>query len=236
MESFRSAQNGSCRQPKSTEHQEQPELPQSKRVETLKVYRVDEGSLVYARFLTDTYGGCFTHYTRGISRLCGGRECNPLYHKFDKCWKGYTPVYLYDREKKKWIGKVLEITENLELDLRGRLARGQVWELFRHMPVQGKAQPVEGRMVEEHPPESFPPIFDIRPTLLHLYHVDKIDLNYPNPLPPRSVIEEDDAPPPVLLQNGQPIMASNGKIGRVMSLEEMKAFRQANGKDQRGKP
>ena len=44
-----------------------------------------------------------------------------------KSGKGYAHAEIYSRAIKAWNPVVLEITEHLELDLRGQYARGQVW-------------------------------------------------------------------------------------------------------------
>jgi hypothetical protein len=171
-------------------------------VHAIQVFRIAEGQTVHLRTLSDSYGGCFTHYYHKRSQYCPGENCPSPVHKIDRIWKGYAAVEIYVASRKKWMPWVLEISEHLELDFRDRYARGQVWEIFRDLPQDGKKQPVTGKLQETRDPATFPAAFDVRPVLLHLYHVFSVDLNIKNPMPPRLIVRESDGEAPKALQPG----------------------------------
>ena len=161
------------------------------------VFRIEEGMSVYVRTLHNEYGGLFTHYFRGRSRLCCGADCNAAMHRMDRVWKGYTPVMVYfDKPRPLWLPKVLEITQHLELDLRGQFARAQEWQLWRHAPVGGKVQAVEGKLQNGRVESRLPVAFDIQPVVRALYGAETVELTAKNPQPARTFIEaiEGDSP------------------------------------------
>lgn len=179
----------------------------------LRVYRVNPGDVVHLRTLSDGYGGLFTHFFKNRSYYCSGPDCNSMYHKMPRIWKGYSAVEIYSVEKKKWRPFVLEISEHLELDFRGIYKRGQVWELYRTLQTGKKATPVQGKLHEERGPSSVPAAFDIRPVLLHLYHCMAVSLDAKNPMPPRTFLADSDGDAPKVL-------AEASKGYEPMSLEE----------------
>lgn len=170
------------------------------RVAALRVFRVAPGQTVYARTLSPMYGGLLTHWMRNRSYYCAGENCNPVVHKAPTVWKGYAAVQLWDESAKKWQPVVFEISESLELDVRGIWARGQVWEFFRLPQTGRKATPIEGKLMEELDPEDFSDPFDIMPPIKCIYHYHFIDLKVKNPLPARVYVEGVNAPPPSILQ------------------------------------
>jgi hypothetical protein len=162
----------------------------------LRVLRVDPGQVIHLRTLSGDYGGLLTHFLRGRSHYCPGEECFPSNHKSETYWKGYAPVEAWDRAASLWIPWVLEITERLELDLRGSFCRAQTWKVSR-LPQTGKAKtPVIAELIEENRPDSVPPAFDVVPVLLTLYHVARIRLDVKNPLPPRTLLPPSQGAPP----------------------------------------
>lgn len=178
-------------------------------VRVLRVFRVEEGTSVHARILSEKYSGLFTHYCKGRSHYCKGAQCEPLLHKMDRVWKGYASVELWNAGMKKWTPVVLEISEALELDLRGLWARGQVWEFYRDRPAKKKPAPTMGKLLEEREPATMPPPFDFKAVLLHLYHVEQVNLGCMNPMPPRVVVVDSDGDGPAILgdqQTGKPII------------------------------
>lgn len=165
----------------------------------IRVFRVEEGDAVIARFLSYTHLGINTHYVRKRSLYCpGDAECCPANHRLDRFWKTYAAVELWNDGRKVWTPTVLEVTEHLELDLRDICKRGQLWELWRHKGG-GKSSPVEAKMLEERDPDTFPRPFDFMPVLQHLYHVTDIRMNVKNPLPPRVVVAESIGDGPAIL-------------------------------------
>lgn len=162
----------------------------------IRNFRVEPGTVAFVRLLADFYGGLFTHYYRGRSTVCQGKDCQSLVHKVDRTWKGYCPAELYSESKKAWLPICLEITESLELDMRGIFARGQMWELWRELPPKKGATPVQGKL---HPPQEWrnlPRPFDIIPCLRALFHTDFIDLGTKSPIPARvyQTASEGDTP------------------------------------------
>jgi len=167
---------------------------------TLRIFRVEEGTTVHARTLSDGYAGLFTHYTRGRSVYCKGDQCDSVVHKVDRIWKGYAAVELWNVATKKWTPVVLEISEALELDLRGLWKRGQVWEFYRDRPTSKKAMPIMGKLLEERGPDSVPPPFDFKAVLMHLYHQPIIHLGALNPMPARILVLDSEGAPPAILE------------------------------------
>lgn len=173
----------------------------------LRVFRIEEGTTVHARTLSDGYLGLFTHYVKRRSVLCQGEDCEAAIHRAGKIWKGYAAVELWNAPTNRWNPFVLEITESLELDLRGIWKRGQVWEFYRELPVKKKSMPISGKLLEERDPTTVPPAFDFRPVLLHLYHVHQIHLGALNPMPPRVIVKASEGDGPAILsseRNGTP--------------------------------
>lgn len=174
----------------------------------IRVFRVEEGDAVIARFLSYSHLGIMTHYVRKRSLYCpGDAECCPANHRLDKFWKTYAAVELWNDARKVWFPTVLEVTEHLELDLRDICKRGQLWELWRHKGGS-KSSPVEAKLLEERDPETMPRAFDFMPVLQHLYHVSRIQLSVKNPLPPRVVVAESIGDGPAILS--QPEKVDNG--------------------------
>lgn len=168
-------------------------------VGVLRVYRVEEGKTSHVRTLSEGYVGLFTHYVKRRSLLCRGDQCDQATHKLDRVWKGYAAVERWEADIGKWLPCVLEISESLELDLRGRWRRGQIWEFFRDLPIQGKKQPITGKLQEEHDPAKMPPAFDFKPVLMHLYHTQALPLGALNPMPPRIIVQASDGEGPAIL-------------------------------------
>lgn len=179
------------------------------RIGVLRVFRVEEGTTVHARTLSDGYSGLITHYYKKRSLICRGDDCDSMIHKTERVWKGYAAVELWNAATKLWNPWVLEITESLELDLRGKWKRGQVWEFYRDTPTKGKAMPITGKLLEERDPATMPPAFEFRPVLLHLYHVHAIHLGALNPMPPRVLVQASEGDAPKILstaENGKPVV------------------------------
>jgi hypothetical protein len=200
--------------------------PESERLPThrLRVFRVCPGVQVIARTLSPSYKGCFTHWSRKKSILCLGSECNPADHKTQKLWKGYALVELYDQVAAHWLPTVLEISEHLELDLRGKYKRGQVWEFSREKEQGKKVTPVMGRLLEQRDPDTFPREFSFVSVLQHLYHAETIDLSCHNPLPDRILVTHSEgAPPP------QPSGESPGNLLTPQEIREALKRARVNG-------
>ncbi len=163
----------------------------------LDVFRVKSGVTCFVRTLSPDYGGLYTHYERGRSHYCPGDRCGCVRVRLPRIWKGYASVEVYDGRAKLWAPAVLEITEGLELDLRGQYARGQVWELTRDEQTDKKATPVRGRLLEVLKAEQVPAAFPFKPVLIRVYHAPEgLETCHANPMPPRVMVSHSEGPPP----------------------------------------
>lgn len=162
----------------------------------LSVLRVKPGQKFILRMLSENVRGFFTHYVRGRSYYCPGRDCTCQHSRIMRVWKGYLAAEQYEQRQNLWLPQVLEVTEFLELDFRGRFKRGQVWSIERLTEKKGHTNPVTGKLLEERDERTFPPPHRILDTLLHLYHEASLELIYTNPMPDRTFVtpSEGDAP------------------------------------------
>jgi hypothetical protein len=186
-------------------HSQQPAQEQrpAKPVQ-IEVVRVQAGASALFRILSPSYGGLFTHF-KGRSKYCPGEDfC--LLHKMDRIWKGYCAAEWWLEKEKVWRPCVLEITESLELDMRGKFGRGQVWEVYREQRTSKKAPQVMGKLHETVDVSRLRPPFDVVPVLRALYHSDVIDLSKKNPCAPRLLAEDVSDDPPAILAS-KPVQA-----------------------------
>jgi hypothetical protein len=136
--------------------------------------------------------GLITHWSAKQSFACPGDDrCAPAIHRCRSLWKGYAAVECWQFDVSAWIPAVLEVTENLEEQLRGMRLRGQVWSLERS-GTKKKGDPVNGLFLETRKAELVSPAFDIVPALQRLYHTSELKLDVPNPTPSQLLL------PPVL--------------------------------------
>lgn len=159
------------------------------------VLSVPENIPVTVRFLAG-YQGLDTHWRSGRTIPCPGPdECLSSMHKSGIIWKGYAPVEAWEELGRLWVPFVLEVTESLEEQLRGRDLRGEVWTLFR-VQKNGRTDPVAGIYCERLAEGKLSPAFDVKPVLLRLFHVSELRLGRANPLPPKIMLEAvaGDAP------------------------------------------
>lgn len=173
----------------------------------LRVFRVAPGARHFVRTLSARYYGLFTHFLRGRSLYCEGDECLPAIHRTTRYWKGYFAGEVYSKKDQLWLPVVLEITEHLELDLRHRFARGQVWDMSRLPESKKKREPVQGTLLETLDERAVPPAFSIVECLQHLYHRTDLDLNARNPLPDRVVVTASRCitPPRAVMEQGSDV-------------------------------
>lgn len=177
------------------------EYDATKPVYALRVFRVEPGMQICVRLLASEIRGVMTHYHRGRSQVCLGDDCPPAMHRDKQFWKGYIASEWYDKKLKLWFPTVLEVTECLELDMRGIIERGQVWELFRHAEAK-KGEPVRGALHETLDASRLREPFDILPVLRTLFHcLGAFPMPVKNPLPPRVLIQPaSDDPPRVIAE------------------------------------
>ena len=184
----------------------------------VELYRTKGTQPVWARLLANEYAGLFTHFYRGRSYYCCGKDCRVPSHAIDCTWRGYTPALILTNKAGKlyWRPHCLEITEHLELDMRGIFARGQLWEIYRRMGKRGDREPVEGRLHDDPPPADLPPAFDVLPCLRAVHHRTDVELCHPSPMPPRVYLAELPAEIPAEIK---PKPANDGAASRSMAEE-----------------
>jgi hypothetical protein len=154
----------------------------------LRVLRLDPGEKLTVVFRTARVTGLFTHFTKGRSRYCDPACCAWGCPKAERCWKGYDLVDAHDVRKNIWVPWVLEITEHLELDLRGLYSRGQVWELSCGEQSKEHRSPVTGKFLGVASADQVGPPMPFESTLRSLYHVERIALDERNPMPDRILV------------------------------------------------
>lgn len=157
----------------------------------LRIFRVAEGVSAVVRVLSavDAVTGFNTHYIDKRSYVCGGDPCKHCRARERRYWKGYLAALGWLEPKRSWLPIVLEVTESLELDMRGRIGRGQDWKLTRDKETPKQRKPVRGELLGSVAWSLIPPAFDFLPVLLNLYHEQKLDLGTPNPMPARIIVE-----------------------------------------------
>lgn len=134
------------------------------------------------RFLGD-YRGTLIHWDGKRSHHCVGQpECPRSLHEKRTLWKGYAPVELWDKAQELWLPFVLELTENLEEQLRGQPLRGQCYLLIR-AEKKDKTGAVGAVYCQTF--ENVPRAFPIEPVLLRCFRVETLCLDVPNTLPQR---------------------------------------------------
>jgi hypothetical protein len=192
----------------------------------MRVLRVDPGQAWFVRMLSKRYWGLFTHWEGGRGVYCPGEGCPAARHAKQRLWKGYASAEVYEQRVNLWHPCVLEITEHLELDFRDRFDRGQVWHLTREMPTDKRKTPVVGELHETCDETKWPSAFDIVPVLKTVYHVQKIEMGFPNPMPARTMVQPSEgAPPAALMDRSKPVIPAtpeqikwlHERLGRVPS-------------------
>lgn len=166
----------------------------------LRILRIDHGKSTIVRTLGESYKGCFVHWNGSENEYCPGEaDCKPRLHTPDNTvWKGYVATEEWRQELNRWVPILLEITEGLELDFRGRFDRGQVWELSRAPKTKKKkGTAVRGVLLETRDETTFPPPFDFRAHLVSVYHVNPVLLVHDNPMPPRTLVVPSEGAPPI---------------------------------------
>lgn len=171
----------------------------------LVVFRVEKSETHQIRTLAGTGPeaelpllGYFTHWRHGATRVCVGlTDCEPALHRIDPIWYGYLAVERWMDSTNVWIPCVLQVTESLELDFRGRLKRGQYWELGMGSQKK-KGNPTRGQLLGTCQDEELPNPFDLLPILRALFHCPGLQPpRIPNPTPGRvALMPSQGAPPP----------------------------------------
>jgi hypothetical protein len=95
---------------------------------------------------------------------------------------------------------VVQLSSNLEQQLRGRVIRGETWGLTRQAHKFDRG-PITGDFLTVQASEDLDPPFAVEPTLMTVYGVTWIPPHQDNPFPDRLIL------PPVTLQIEQPPQA-----------------------------
>lgn len=151
--------------------------------DALEVFRVACGHTWFVWLYSYNACGCYTHWIDGRSRYCDPAGCRYKCRTEERYWKSYAAAGVFDPDRELYIPVVLEITERLELDLRGVAKRGQRWKLSR-APQDGPSEkPIRGVLDGERLPSETPMAFDVLPVVRRLYHVEALALTQACPLP-----------------------------------------------------
>lgn len=158
------------------------------RLRPVEIKSVKDDQSAVVRFLGG-YSGTVLHYLGKTYTPCRepDRECPASIHTKRKLWRGWAPVEVFDDVQQVWWPWVLEITECLEEQLRGRQLRGEVWGITRPKEKE-KGNRVVGVFVERQAAETMRKPFDIMPVLLRAYHLDEIPMGKPNTIPPKLIL------------------------------------------------
>jgi hypothetical protein len=164
----------------------------------LRVFRVEPGVEAIVRILSPVRSivGIMTHWSKGRSLYCSPEGCAECRARSRRYWKGYLAALGWVEPSGCWLPIVLEVTESLELDMRGVIKRGQDWKLSRDREAKKQRQPVRGELRDQLDERELPRAFDFLPVLLNLYHELFMAVDVPNPMPGRVMVELAEGAPP----------------------------------------
>lgn len=160
----------------------------------VRVWRCPPNEEHFVQILDSVIFGFFVHYVKGAtkakgrSRPCLGEECPSDKHKLDRQWIGYLPADLWSGPEKVWRPIVLQVTEHLEQEFRGVIARGQEWSISAVSDRDRTNVATRGALIRTVDGAILPLAFDVKPVLVNLYHCLALPPHAPNPLPPRLVL------------------------------------------------
>lgn len=185
---------------------DQSPRPASAPVRRLGVLRIGDGETHDVIFVQGgPILGLLTHYESKRSHACDGDGCQRCRKGMDLVWKGYASVLHWDRAGKQWWPTALEVTESLELDLRGRVFHSGLWQLSRKAPTKpGRHPPIVGLELQRGPAPLMCPTLDILPAVHWLYHDYTIELTVPSPIPARATVSAIAAPSATEIANPPP--------------------------------
>jgi len=184
----------------------------------VRLHRIKHGTSATVWMLDDTYSGLMTHRDGEWGRYCPGERNGCTLHKKELFWKGYVAAMVWEPGCGAWLPRVLEITERLELDLRCRYARGQVWQLNRERELTKKKNPVRGKLLETRDLAETPAAFTVFDVLYAIYHRQDVILGIENPLPMPARVDIIKGAPPKGPE-------SNGEASKPISQAEWHAMR-----------
>jgi hypothetical protein len=167
------------------------------RAETVdvRIFSVKPHQNAVIRFL-GPIRGTLSHWVGKHAEHCQGPDdCPRAVHCKREIWKGYASAQLWAVNEKHWLPIVLEVTGNLEEQLRGREVRGECYLLSR-APDKGKVGAVSAVFVETF--ATVPAAFAIDAVLMRAFRVSKLFLDVPNSLPDRVRIAPTPGDAPTL--------------------------------------
>ncbi len=172
----------------------------------LRVRRVRSGEQLHVKVLTDVTDrimGLLYHW-KGPKKNGESVPCLPgcplSLHNSGTFWHGYLAAEVWVEPKGPWMPCVFEVTEALELDMRGKVRRGQTWLVQRVVDEKGRSAAVTGVLTEELAPHAVPLSFSVLPVVWSIYHNTHVELETPNHLADRVYVRPIEAPPPKVLQ------------------------------------
>jgi hypothetical protein len=117
--------------------------------------------------------------------------------KKEHVWVGFVLCQAWNDDRRLWEGIVLQVTENLEVDMRGHYDRGQIWEIVKQKPGK-KGSPISGARIGDCDLATLPPAVCFLDVLRVMWHVPDLQAgSIANPMPPRIYLaDSSDAPPP----------------------------------------
>jgi hypothetical protein len=147
------------------------------------------------------------HWQKGPSMGCPGvSKCPSAVHRGRTIWKGYAAVRIWWANVNKWIPAVLELTECLEEQLRGRSLLGEMWHLTR-MANKKKMSQVHGVYYATREERELKQTFDVIPVVQRLYHSTEIEFGVPNPMPKKITVAEVNCEGPRIAEEEIPHLA-----------------------------
>lgn len=177
-------------------------------VHECRIESAPESSSQHADYvLLGPYEGIYAHPQGKGTKPCAGDRCKHAAHAKETQWQGYAPALVYvEGNVCKWVYCVLQITEALEVTLRGRELRGELWRLRRVQVGDGKARKVVGELVGSWLECDTPPEFDVRPIVHRVTHTALIQWDR-EPLFSQPVFLPPVSAPPPPGRRGNPIPA-----------------------------
>lgn len=165
--------------------------------------------------------GCLSHWAQGRSWLCPGPElCPRALHAGKTLFKAFASVRIWAQSSGSWRPAVLEVTEHLEEQLRGRALPGEEWMLTRAGRGH-KSDPVSGCLLGRREEPDLLVRFDHRPAVYRMYHTDQVRWGLCNPLQPRMHLPAIEAAGPTLPMVLEPAEAAGPSAEQLARIREL---------------
>lgn len=159
----------------------------------IRIFSVPKKGSCLVRFLGGPTGLLMHRDRRGVSTPCPGEDvCRD--HDGGK-WKGYAPCQRWDRELRKWIPVVFEMTEGAVSCCGSQDLRGQGWEFARHKTRYAE-QEVQGTHLSDYETRTLPGPFDVTGPVERMLGTHKILWGVRAEVYLSPTAETSDDPPP----------------------------------------